>query len=610
MPSSAASRSPSASSSGSASSGTGSLGSGSVGPESAGSDSSEEQDSHQLLPQSKESTPTQQISPAPALASDEPNRRKRHDSTKHGDARGAQVGGEQRKNARKSKDKTKRIKGSGGEHRNRSGRDKDWVLDVDALRGRWRHSLGLGTLTVRGNTVMFDNQSLPEYQIEVQPDGSLEMIGWIASDEKSSPETIVWTKDGEGVCKWTLEDDVDLPTHEVDGCNISNVVQGKRSRAPVDYKALHRQILSEELSGRDSFQNEYNSGSEPEAKEVRSASEHTVCNAQDVARCVALFKKWMLSTRTPRHEERLRRRGSVSATLPVKLTGAAQFSFQKEVRPYSARVAHREAGTVISVDVAGRTRFQELHSVLWMERPSVENGSEREPDINGEDASSTRKAHRSSRPAQLAKPFVDPGSSAQAVLSMSSEVKSLTSGVELNALAEPMQAEAPPPEAKKRRLRRAVSEDSGGDGEQPNGTTAPPLPTARAITCSDENIQPCSHPSVDLVGVSTDPSVHTNAMSAWLASAPQAVAAEAERPRDLQDAISRLEASPRPSAHEAAQVLAFLSELHLDSATIVRTKIGLCVNKVKKQYSGDQALVAAAGELVERWKDIWKKDRH
>merc|ERR1712070_31632 len=88
-----------------------------------------------------------------------------------------------------------------------------------------------------------------------------------------------------------------------------------------------------------------------------------------------------------------------------------------------------------------------------------------------------------------------------------------------------------------------------------------------------------------------------------------ATRAQELRPRDLEDAQSRLEASPQPSAQEAAQLLAYLSGLEIDAATIARTKIGLTVNKMRKHYAGERALVEKALQLVERWKSIWKSAR-
>merc|ERR1712060_338026 len=107
-----------------------------------------------------------------------------------------------------------------------------------------------------------------------------------------------------------------------------------------------------------------------EAQEAtKTPKEWSELHNKNVALAMKLFKQWMLSTRTQLHEERLRRRGSLSTTLPVCFSASGKGLIEKELRTYGVRVAHRSEGTVINVDTAARSSFQERHAELWRSAP-------------------------------------------------------------------------------------------------------------------------------------------------------------------------------------------------------------------------------------------------
>jgi len=225
-------------------------------------------------------------------------------------------------------------------------------------------------LTVQGESVAFDIGW--RFQLVQKGQGIVEMYGWTTVQEKSNPEEIVWEKSGEGACSWHLEGDAD-GNHEVDARNI---VTGKRRRKEVDYRQLDRQLRSKENAARAAVRSdtpsddEGDAGSPPEVRESKSSHELSQQHRAQVAKVVKLFKLWMLSTRTKYHEDRLQRRGALGTNLPVQLsTEAAQHALEKELRAYNVRVAHREQGTVILIDIVARQRFKEMHADLWESAP-------------------------------------------------------------------------------------------------------------------------------------------------------------------------------------------------------------------------------------------------
>lgn len=353
--------------------------------------------------------------------------------------------------------------------------------------------MGLGMFTVKGKDVVFDEGM--KYRVNV--DGSsMSMIGWTASRTKSTAEQIVWVKDGEGTCSWLLEDDTDRQELEVDPRNI---IDGKRRRGNVDYHALELQLQGEERERSRLAQDSDESSSGPEAIETTRAMERTEHHSKVVSKAMGMFAKWVLSTRTPQHEEKLRRRGALTVTLQVRATGLAQGLLEKELAAYGARVAHREAGSVVTLDAAARKHFRERHLDLWEKTPV---------------------------PAPLVKRGV-PGKPGR----VADEA-----------------AEAAPVEKRKR---RAV--DSESEAEAEKGPEAP-------------------------------------------AAAP---------PSSIEEAQKLLDA--HPTASVALDVLRYLAEQPVDAAMLVRTKIGLTVTNTRKRLAHDPTLVTAAGQLVDRWKQVYRQ---
>lgn len=85
-----------------------------------------------------------------------------------------------------------------------SSKPSDFRLDLEALQGRWRHSVAkMGVLTVKGHDIIFDIGK--RFSVQERPGGVLDMGGWLASPERSSGDRITWVKagdSGELTCSW------------------------------------------------------------------------------------------------------------------------------------------------------------------------------------------------------------------------------------------------------------------------------------------------------------------------------------------------------------------------------------------------------------------------
>jgi len=653
-------------------------------------------------------------------------------------------------------------------------------LSIDALQGRWQHSAGLGLFTVRGDTVLFDSGMT--FKVVTRSDGALEAVGWTALPDRSSAEEIVWSN-GQRCCSWTLEDDVG-GLEEDFGIDMRNVIVGKRKRAPVDYKALDIQLREDEAAARKIRSDEEFSESEErrpgkrhakEAKESMTSREWSDLHAKKIAAVMKLFEKWMLSTRSTAHEEKLNRRGSLSTTFPVCLTGAGQRGLEKELRVYGATVAHREQGSVIMVDKAARQKFAERHRDLWRSTPlPTPKVRDREKPRTGHGAGpaaseaakaaalgvQTNNGHSLAAPAgsksggavngakasSLSTSGVD--GAAESVDCAAPPAATASAAAQAADAVAPAPAPAPAPRGtlavagglgRLRKLRRIMPDSDESDGEKAavrsvavapdrteskqegspgvpeerekasasNGAAAPlcavaaatppadPATTepvgngaatgARVAASSEAGVtaasaatgssaeagsssgaegeptpgpvppQPASPPRPDeateasalsvpdssaaacepetgagaAAEASAEPKVEPKAMTksetkdeakpeteaeakdgAGAAAKPEAEAEAEARvapPQSLEEAKARLEAGP-PFA-EARKILEYLGKVPVDAPTLVRTKVGVTVNKMKKKYQADSALVAAASELVERWKQIWQQQR-
>jgi hypothetical protein len=63
-------------------------------------------------------------------------------------------------------------------------------LDVDLVQGTWQHSMGL-EVTVAGAVVSLNG--IPLGRLVPQPGGVLELAGWVADPERSTPDRVRWT---------------------------------------------------------------------------------------------------------------------------------------------------------------------------------------------------------------------------------------------------------------------------------------------------------------------------------------------------------------------------------------------------------------------------------
>mmetsp|Transcript_7648 Transcript_7648/g.17585 ORF Transcript_7648/g.17585 Transcript_7648/m.17585 type:complete len:163 (-) Transcript_7648:25-513(-) len=108
-------------------------------------------------------------------------------------------------------------------------------LTLDALQGRWRHSVAkLGMLTVRETSVVFDEGNTHTL-IERAP-GRIEMAGWFTVQEQSCDDAIVWVnRSGSQYVRWLLEEDADAPgaSSALEALDSRNIIHGKRRRIKV-----------------------------------------------------------------------------------------------------------------------------------------------------------------------------------------------------------------------------------------------------------------------------------------------------------------------------------------------------------------------------------------
>lgn len=118
------------------------------------------------------------------------------------------------------------------------------TIDLDNLKGRWKHSFG-DHLNVVGDDVRFDQGTT--FTLIVAGD-TVRLDGWAASVSKSTANRIQWEKEGEKAMSWRFEGELekDDVNAEVDEVNSENIVTGKRRRAGVDYAALNKKLDEEE----------------------------------------------------------------------------------------------------------------------------------------------------------------------------------------------------------------------------------------------------------------------------------------------------------------------------------------------------------------------------
>eukprot|EP00931_Biecheleriopsis_adriatica_P122094 TRINITY_DN9710_c0_g1_i2.p1 TRINITY_DN9710_c0_g1~~TRINITY_DN9710_c0_g1_i2.p1 ORF type:complete len:598 (+),score=152.59 TRINITY_DN9710_c0_g1_i2:79-1872(+) len=485
------------------------------------------------------------------------------------------------------------------------GGNGEFELSIDALQGRWRHSYAnLGMLNVRGDAVRFDSGL--SFQLRML-DGVIDMAGWRANQERSTAEVIVWTKAAEpsAVVSWFLEDDLDRPAGEDEGIDSRNIIEGKRRRQSVDYKALEKQIDEEERQRKDVFSDESSEGGAvgshgkrgaqkereeaAEAKEVMSAKEWSEHHQRQCAKATELFRQWMFSTATKRHDEILRRKGKLATRLAVGLTGPGRRMLEQELRFYGLKLGFKLQETVVILDAPARTRFQDRHADEW--RRAWQQLEEKEKAL-----AAKHEAGSSS------------GAASQGA-----------SGGATGQLASKREVEAPPeskdvaeeaaPNAKRRRLRRVVDDSDEAEAEDA-ALGDKEAPTHGVQSQSEESPAPGALSHSEAVSAAAVAASDSSALEAEknMAAAPEATSGgQACSLTTVQEAKARLEASPPPSAEEVSDIVDFLTAASVDATLLAATKIGATVNRVRKAYVGDAALAEKASELVARWRAVWQQ---
>jgi len=383
---------------------------------------------------------------------------------------------------------------------------------MDALQGRWQHSsANLGMLVVRGDAVKFDCGLA--LRLTVQLNGEIDLDGWHASPHRSSAEEIVWTKGDDACCSWYLEDDADGGENGTPEVDVRNIIHGKRQRCAVDYRALDRELNRAELAQTRALHSDASGGGEdsdaspraPQAEERRAPREWSQQHAEKAAEAVELFKRWMLSTRTPRHEELMRRRGVLSTTLPVHTTGVGRTAIERELRLYGARIAHREQGLVVSVDAAARLQFQRRHAELWQAAPPAESAQPLRHAVPAPPATNGVGPGRDS---------IGRGSTVGTARLKQSHLGTAANGTAHVDPALEVSHTSPPakdaPQPKRRRRLRAIANSDGSDNEAGNA-----MPSTTATSAGMASALPSTVPAAcpAVIGEAT-PSGHTGAVVA------------------------------------------------------------------------------------------------
>eukprot|EP00931_Biecheleriopsis_adriatica_P122093 TRINITY_DN9710_c0_g1_i1.p1 TRINITY_DN9710_c0_g1~~TRINITY_DN9710_c0_g1_i1.p1 ORF type:complete len:706 (+),score=213.91 TRINITY_DN9710_c0_g1_i1:303-2120(+) len=448
---------------------------------------------------------------------------------------------------------------------------------------------------------------LEQLKTGVPGEGVIDMAGWRANQERSTAEVIVWTKAAEpsAVVSWFLEDDLDRPAGEDEGIDSRNIIEGKRRRQSVDYKALEKQIDEEERQRKDVFSDESSEGGAvgshgkrgaqkereeaAEAKEVMSAKEWSEHHQRQCAKATELFRQWMFSTATKRHDEILRRKGKLATRLAVGLTGPGRRMLEQELRFYGLKLGFKLQETVVILDAPARTRFQDRHADEW--RRAWQQLEEKEKAL-----AAKHEAGSSS------------GAASQGA-----------SGGATGQLASKREVEAPPeskdvaeeaaPNAKRRRLRRVVDDSDEAEAEDA-ALGDKEAPTHGVQSQSEESPAPGALSHSEAVSAAAVAASDSSALEAEknMAAAPEATSGgQACSLTTVQEAKARLEASPPPSAEEVSDIVDFLTAASVDATLLAATKIGATVNRVRKAYVGDAALAEKASELVARWRAVWQQ---
>eukprot|EP00913_Durusdinium_trenchii_P029499 g27651.t1 len=159
-----------------------------------------------------------------------------------------------------------------------------------------------------------------------------------------------------------LEEDADQE-NTLESLDSRNIIEGKRRRNKVDYVALEKQLDEEERQHQDRrpepredvFSDDSSSSAgtgkiqkikKPHREDStemtpKEWSEHHAAQCKkewpkqgEPDWAAHLFRKWMLGTSTPRHEEILRRKSKLQVRFPVSLIGPGRRMLEQELSPY------------------------------------------------------------------------------------------------------------------------------------------------------------------------------------------------------------------------------------------------------------------------------------
>ncbi|CAE7563995.1 unnamed protein product [Symbiodinium natans] len=353
-----------------------------------------------------------------------------------------------------------------------------------------------------------------------------------------------------------------------------NIIQGKRKRAKVDYRAVAREIEAEERRRQGVFSDGSDGSQGEEAIETMTPKEWSAMHASQCAKATKLFHQWMLSTCTPRHDELLKRKGKLVTRLPVSLIGPGRILLQKGLASYGITLNFHAQETTVAVDATARQRYQARHVAEWQ----------------------AAKAKLASKP-----PARDP--QARPTLRLDAPAPE-PSGQEDSK--EPESGNTP----RRKRLRRIVDSDE----EAPVAPEAKvqPQPAAEEAAGPAETAAPpmAEQPEETAAPAEEVPASTADSMEAVPCSA-EVLPPPAEEPleKTVVKVKGALEATPAPPAAKVLEMLTFLETQRVNSEIMLSTKIGATVTGLRKTYAGYPTLAQRAKDLVQRWKSEYERER-
>lgn len=225
-------------------------------------------------------------------------------------------------------------------------------LSIATIQGNWLcEELGV-SLKVVGQSVQYSSGEC--YQIDVSPEGKLEIFGYRGVEKRSDASSIAWKhKENGQSLTWMYEGDGEDAEPEVDASLILHGTGGRSSRKrKVDYVALDKKLDEEGAAGKQSTWHAEYSNLKGVSQKPAGLSKEAV--ELEFTKLKSLFHTWIASTNTARCKEILTKRGYVSTEFPFgRLASEAEAAdrFVSYVKSTGARAAVAQSGQSVQVRV-------------------------------------------------------------------------------------------------------------------------------------------------------------------------------------------------------------------------------------------------------------------